>query len=197
MLNRQMASRVFDATDNFCVRSRINYQYLEQVAATLRLRPIASRVSRRYYHKGHGVLDNDLKIRSMGPAGTSVGENSLRQFTPGSVLMPKASRPRYCPRALPRSWPSIWRARRSCGRRTRDPAAIDREVADEGDTGPASRFLRRRRARHRDRRAGAAEIRAAGLRAPRDRAQQARGRKPQGQGRACSSRTCPRFRPMR
>jgi hypothetical protein len=95
MLNRQMASRVFGATDNFCVRSRINYQYLEQVAATLRLRPIASRVSRRYYHKGHGVLDNDLKIRSMGPAGTSVGENSLRQFTPRSVWMPKASRPRY------------------------------------------------------------------------------------------------------
>jgi hypothetical protein len=95
MLYRQMASRVFDATDNFCVRSHINYQYFEQVSAMLRLRPIAPRASRRYDEKGHGVLDNDLKIRSMGPAGTSVGENSLRQFTPGWVLMPKAPRPRY------------------------------------------------------------------------------------------------------
>jgi hypothetical protein len=27
-------------------------------------------------HKVHGVLDNHLKIRSMGPAGASVGKNS-------------------------------------------------------------------------------------------------------------------------
>ena len=63
---------------------------------------------------------------------------------------------------------------------------------NESDLGSASGVLRRRRARHRDRRARAQEIRAAGLRPARDRAQQARRRKPEGEGRACSSRTCRR-----
>ena len=72
-----------------------------------------------------------------------------------------------------------------------------REVIDEGYTRSASRFLRRRGARHRNRRARSAEIRSAGLCPPRDRAQQARRREPEGQRARILSRISPRFRRMR
>src|SRR5208282_1083873 len=67
-------------------------------------------------------------------------------------------------------WPKYWTgsirvaARGSCGATPRSGTCL--EVVDESHTRPASRFLRRRRARHRDRRARSAKVRAAGLRAP-------------------------------
>ena len=147
----------------------------------------------------HGALDSGLKVRCMVLPDVFIDQDSPAAMYAQAGLDAKGIVAKVFEalgqgRPARRSATRLRRGRPSDGLRaafarissdsgTWNGPARSREFADEGHLGPASRLLRRRGARDRDRRARAREIRPAGLRAPRDRAQQARRRKPQGQGR--------------
>ena len=150
----------------------------------------------------HGALENGLKVRCMVLPDVFIDQDSpaamyaqagldakgivAKVFEAlGRDIAPRCHTELRPGRGCPRRPLTYVEATALAAFRRGLPLVIRRlEDGDESDFGSAAGILRRRRARHRDRRARPAEVRAAGLRPPRDRAQQARGRKPEGQGRA-------------
>ena len=84
---------------------------------------------------------------------------------------------------------------RDCEQHSEHNAQTARQTSADDQALPAARLLRRRRPRHPDRRAGAEEIRRAGLCPPRDRAQPLRRRGAAEASARCSSRNSTRSRP--
>src|SRR3954451_10166815 len=119
----------------------------------------------------HGSLDRGLKVRSLVLPDLLIDQDSPAAMYASAGLDANAIVAKVF-EALGRDSPLCASPRPAC-----------RQDVHEGPSFAASRFLCGRSARHRDRRAGAREIRTAGLRAPRDRSQQVRRRWPQGQGR--------------
>ena len=120
----------------------------------------------------HGSLDRGLKVRSLVLPDLFIDQDSPAAMYASAGLDANA--------IVAKVFEALGKGHRRCARRRR-PAC--RQGVHESPSFAASRFLCWRSARHRNRRAGAREIRAAGLRPPRDRSQQVRRRWPQGQGR--------------